>query len=56
MTPTETKLGPGKMRRPGPVEVKSAMSGFLSEFKEFQGDVNQAPKQEERIAMLDARP
>jgi len=48
---TDTQSGPAA---PSPMhEVKSAMTGFISEFNEFQTDVQvKLQKQEERIAML----
>ena len=48
---TDTQSGPAA---PSPMhEVKSAMTGFISEFNEFQHDIQvKLQKQEERIAML----
>jgi len=53
---TETRSGAAEQPRAAQaplVEVKEAIGGFLSEFSQFQNDLNvKLQKQEERIAML----
>ncbi|MDY6860036.1 MAG: phage major capsid protein [Pseudomonadota bacterium] len=53
MTKTETKSGGAA----APVaEVKSALTGFLSDFRDFQADVKfKLQQQEERLTMLDRK-
>lgn len=61
MTEREARAGEGlsqaQLTAPTPAaEVKSAMTGFLREFKGFQDDVKQALQhQEERLTMLDRK-
>jgi len=56
MCMTETRSGAAeqpRMAQAPMVEVKEALGGFLSEFNQFQDDMNaKFQKQEERIAML----
>lgn len=53
MTKTETKSGAAEAPA---AEVKSALSGFLNEFRAFQGDIkSKLQKQEERLTMLDRK-
>ena len=58
MSEPETKSGAGTAA-PGQsphVEVKAAVSGFLSEFKTFQSEIkSQLKEQETRLAMLDRK-
>ncbi|MFN0114567.1 MAG: phage major capsid protein [Paracoccaceae bacterium] len=57
MTTTETKSRAGEGLPLGPAsEVKTALTGFLSELKTFQDDVTSRLKhQEERLTMLNAK-
>ena len=62
MTKTETKaragtgLPDGQMTDAGSADVKTALLGFLSEFKGFQGEMKSVlQQQEERLTMLDRK-
>jgi len=58
MKTPETKTGAGTAARAesAHVEVKAAVSGFLSEFKTFQSEIkSQLKEQEARLAMLDRK-
>lgn len=60
MTKTETKARTGQGMPgeaiPAAAEVKSALSGFLHEFKDFQSDISsRLQQQEERLTMLDRK-
>ncbi|MCB2134782.1 MAG: phage major capsid protein [Rhodobacteraceae bacterium] len=57
MSKTETKSRAGEVHASQPVqEVKSALTGFLSEFKGFQGEMmSKLQQQEERLNMLNAK-
>ncbi|MGH1460022.1 MAG: phage major capsid protein [Paracoccaceae bacterium] len=55
MTQTESKSRTGEALSPVS-EVKSAMMGFMSDFKGFQADIhNRLQQQEERLTMLDRK-
>lgn len=57
MTETKARAGEDLPRAPHPgAEVKSAMTGFLKEFKNFQAEIKTAlQQQEERMTMLDRK-
>ncbi|MGB8815148.1 MAG: phage major capsid protein [Paracoccaceae bacterium] len=57
MTESKARAGTGMFQAPDPgAEVKSAMTGFLKEFKGFQDDMKTAlQQQEERLTMLDRK-
>ena len=57
MTTTETKARAGEGVRDAPAEeVKTAITGFMSEFKGFQDDMTiKLQQQEERLTMLDRK-
>ncbi|OYX44438.1 MAG: capsid protein [Rhodobacterales bacterium 32-67-9] len=57
MKKTETKARAGEGVSDAPAEeVKSALQGFLSEFKDFQDDMtSKLQQQEERLTMLDRK-
>lgn len=61
MTKTETKARtgremPGESDPAAAAEVKSALTGFLSDFKDFQSDISsRLQQQEERMSMLDRK-
>lgn len=57
MTETKSGVGGGAPAPEGPVaDVKMALSGFLSEFSQFQTEMTaRLHKQEERIAMLNTK-
>ena len=57
MTDTPFGIGEGPTQPQGPAaEVKTALTGFLSEFNRFQSEMNvRLQKQEERIAMLNTK-
>ncbi len=60
MTKTETKARTGQGMPgegiPAAAEVKSALSGFLNDFKDFQSDISsRLQQQEERLTMLDRK-
>lgn len=61
MTETKARAGGGMPMAPNTAlepeaEVKSAMAGFLNEFKTFQGEMKSAlQQQEERLTMLNAK-
>ncbi len=60
MTKTETKARTGQGMSgegvPAAAEVKSALSGFLSDFRDFQSDVSaRLQQQEERLTMLQTK-
>ncbi|MBC7141953.1 MAG: phage major capsid protein, partial [Rhodobacteraceae bacterium] len=57
MKKTETKARAGEGVSDAPAEeVKSALQGFLSEFKGFQDDMtSKLQQQEERLTMLDRK-
>ena len=55
MGKTETKARGGEALSPA-AEVKLAMTGFMSDFKDFKDDMNnKLQKQEERLTMLDRK-
>jgi HK97 family phage major capsid protein len=57
MTEPSFRAGTGmSTASPAALEVKSAVSGFLSEFKDFQAEIKSAlQQQEERLTMLDRK-
>ena len=57
MEKTEVKATDGDPVRQSPAaEVKTALAGFVSEFKEFQNDIFlKVKQQEERLTMLDRK-
>ena len=57
MTETKARAGTGLSEAPEPAaEVKTAIAGFLKEFKGFQDEMKSALQlQEERLTMLDRK-
>jgi HK97 family phage major capsid protein len=60
MTKTETKARTGQgmsgESAPATAEVKTALTGFLSDFRDFQNDISdRLQQQEERLTMLDRK-
>ncbi|MGG7644372.1 phage major capsid protein [Rhodovulum sp. YNF3179] len=53
---SETDQAAGRTGRATAIEVKTALAGFLSDFREFQDDIKtRLQQQEERVAMLDRK-